>query len=67
MFSTRGSSIFNTHLQLSVTLPDRLFRLSFSCMHLGGVPYPKIQNRAIADLLRQGYRMPKPKHVDDAL
>ena len=34
---------------------------------LGGSPYPKIHGRKMADLLTQGYRMPKPRHVDDTL
>ncbi|CAH3161302.1 unnamed protein product, partial [Pocillopora meandrina] len=32
-----------------------------------GSPYPKIHGRKMADLLTQGYRMPKPRHVDDTL
>ena len=34
---------------------------------LGGSPYPRIQGRKMADLLTQGYRMPKPRHVEDTL
>ncbi|XP_066025260.1 fibroblast growth factor receptor 3 [Pocillopora verrucosa] len=34
---------------------------------IGGSPYPKIDGRKMADLLTQGYRMPKPRHVDDTL
>ncbi|XP_066025219.1 fibroblast growth factor receptor 4-like isoform X2 [Pocillopora verrucosa] len=34
---------------------------------IGGSPYPKIHGRKMADLLTQGYRMPKPRHVDDTL
>ncbi|CAH3161296.1 unnamed protein product, partial [Pocillopora meandrina] len=34
---------------------------------IGGSPYPKIQGRKMADLLTQGYRMPKPRHVEDSL
>lgn len=34
---------------------------------IGGSPYPKIDGRKIAHLLSQGYRMPKPRHVDDTL
>ena len=33
----------------------------------GGSPYPRMEGRKIANLLQQGYRMPKPEHVDDDL
>lgn len=32
-----------------------------------GSPYPAINAREIAEKLQQGYRMPKPKHVDEQL
>ncbi|XP_066024509.1 fibroblast growth factor receptor 2 isoform X3 [Pocillopora verrucosa] len=34
---------------------------------VGGSPYPAINAREIAEKLQQGYRMPKPKHVDEQL
>ncbi|XP_078379893.1 proto-oncogene tyrosine-protein kinase receptor Ret-like isoform X2 [Oculina patagonica] len=34
---------------------------------VGGSPYPGINGREIANKLQKGYRMPKPKHVDDQL
>ena len=34
---------------------------------VGGSPYPGIKPRQIAERLQKGYRMPKPKHVDDKL
>lgn len=34
---------------------------------VGGSPYPAINAREIAKKLQQGYRMPKPKHVDEQL
>ncbi|XP_066024489.1 fibroblast growth factor receptor 2-like isoform X2 [Pocillopora verrucosa] len=34
---------------------------------IGGSPYPRMDGRKIANLLQQGYRMPKPQHVDDKL
>ncbi|XP_044164835.1 platelet-derived growth factor receptor alpha-like [Acropora millepora] len=34
---------------------------------IGGPPYPRMEGRKIANLLQQGYRMPKPEHVDDDL
>ena len=30
----------------------------------GGSPYPDINARKIAQKLQEGYRMPKPKHVE---
>ncbi|XP_015768091.1 PREDICTED: fibroblast growth factor receptor 2-like isoform X5 [Acropora digitifera] len=34
---------------------------------IGGSPYPRIEGRKIVSLLQQGYRMPKPEHVDNDL
>jgi len=34
---------------------------------IGGSPYPRVEGRKIANLLQEGYRMPKPQHVDDKL
>ena len=34
---------------------------------VGGSPYPGIKPRQIAERLQKGYRMPKPKHLDDKL
>lgn len=36
-------------------------------MFIGGSPYPGINGREIANKLQQGYRMPKPLHVDHQL
>ena len=33
----------------------------------GGCPYPGIEGREIANKLKNGYRMPKPKHIDQNL
>ena len=38
-----------------------------SFMFTGGSPYPRINGRDIANNLKTGYRMPKPKHVDQQL
>ncbi|CAH3163734.1 unnamed protein product, partial [Pocillopora meandrina] len=32
---------------------------------IGSLPYLRMDRRKIANLLQQGYRMLKPKHVDD--
>ncbi|XP_022810324.1 tyrosine-protein kinase receptor Tie-1-like, partial [Stylophora pistillata] len=32
-----------------------------------GSPYPRMDGRKIANSLQEGYRMPKPQHVDDKL
>ncbi|XP_067052294.1 fibroblast growth factor receptor 2-like isoform X2 [Acropora muricata] len=34
---------------------------------IGGSPFPRMGGMKIANLLQQGYRMPKPEHVDDDL
>ena len=39
----------------------------YTLCHLGGSPYPHINARQIAEKLQQGYRMPKPSHVDEKL
>ena len=33
----------------------------------GGTPYPRMDGRKVADLLQDGYRMPKPQHVNENL
>lgn len=33
----------------------------------GGSPYPGVNARQIARKLQEGFRMPKPKHVDNKL
>ena len=38
-----------------------------SYLNLGGTPYPDIKPRQIAERLQEGYRMPKPKHVETKL
>ena len=34
---------------------------------VGGAPYPKVDSKAIPSLLQEGYRMPKPSHLDKKL
>ena len=34
---------------------------------LGGSPYPGKDGKKMAKLLEEGYRMPKPQHVDEKL
>lgn len=34
---------------------------------IGGSPYPKIDGKSLASLLQEGYRMPKPSHLDEQL
>ena len=48
--------VFSSHLYL-----DGLVVLS------GGLPYPRMDGRKITNLLQDGYRMPKPQHVDENL
>ena len=36
-------------------------------LYSGGSPYPRMDGRKIANLLQEGYRMPKPQHVDAKL
>ena len=35
--------------------------------YLGGSPYSGVNARQIASKLQEGFRMPKPKRVDDKL
>ena len=51
------------HVVQSVHFPFFFFAFLFE----GGSPYPRMEGRKIANLLQQGYRMPKPEHVDDDL
>lgn len=34
---------------------------------IGGAPYPKVDGKALASLLQEGYRMPRPSHLDTKL
>lgn len=34
---------------------------------IGGVPYPKVDGKALSSLLQEGYRMPRPSHLDTKL
>ena len=38
-----------------------------TCFILGGSPYPGKDGKKMAKLLEEGYRMPKPQHVDEKL
>ena len=44
-----------------------LLRSKISIFLSGGSPYPRMDGRKIANMLQEGYRMPKPQHVDDEL
>ncbi|CAH3149108.1 unnamed protein product [Porites evermanni] len=41
--------------------------LLYEIFTVGGSPYPRMDGRKIVSLLQDGYRMPKPQHVDDEL
>ncbi|CAH3158201.1 unnamed protein product [Porites lobata] len=41
--------------------------LLYGIFTIGGSPYPRMDGRKIVSLLQDGYRMPKPRHVDDEL
>jgi len=34
---------------------------------IGGSPYPKVDMKALASLLQEGYRMPRPAHLNEKL
>ena len=41
--------------------------VNISCSNSGGSPYPRMDGRKIANFLQEGYRMPRPQHLDDKL
>ncbi|XP_068734088.1 tyrosine kinase receptor Cad96Ca-like [Montipora capricornis] len=41
--------------------------LLYEIFTIGGSPYPRMDDRKIANILQEGYRMPKPHHVDNEL
>ena len=50
----------------------KVTELSYPCnvaatVFAGGCPYPGIEGDQIANKLKDGYRMPKPKHIDQKL
>ena len=63
---------------LCQTLPYLFWNFTFEIINLsqmiltlfsysGGSPYPAVNARQIASKLNEGFRMPKPKHIDDKL
>ena len=38
-----------------------------TCLISGGSPYPRMDGKKMENLLEEGYRMPKPQHVDEKL
>ena len=61
------SSGISRKLSMLILFLPHYFCLSVHFMSIGGSPYPAINAREIAKKLQQGYRMPKPKHVDEQL
>ena len=51
-------------MQKNIFFPSRTLFLSIASFLSGGSPYPDINARKIAQKLQEGYRMPKPKHVE---
>ena len=51
---------------LKVKKTDQI-NLMFNFFTKGGSPYPSFNGQQVIQLLRQGYRMPRPRHVDNAL
>ena len=39
--------------------------VNITCCYSSGSPYPRMDGRKIANLLQEGYRMPKPQYLDD--
>ena len=60
----RTSVLFPLKGSVLLVMHDRNIALSHL---LGGSPYPGINARQIATKLQEGFRMPKPKHVDNKL
>ena len=75
--STNSGYSVDTNMQSQIWLVFLLKEVFyFNVMHdknitlphlLGGSPYPGINARQIARKLQDGFRMPKPKHVDNKL
>ena len=52
---------------LGLEKENRQSTIYFLTVFLGGSPYPRKRGKDLAPLLHQGYRMPKPQHVDEKL
>jgi len=66
-----GYDVFVIKIEFFYQLrPLIIYLLTISCLFaifIGGSPYPGINGREIANKLQEGYRMPKPQHVDHEL
>ena len=51
-------------VQENIFFPLCTLLASIASFFLGGSPYPDINGRKIAQKLQEGYRMPKPRHVE---
>ena len=71
-------TLLNIHVIKKYTIGSKLStilkvtELSYPCnvaatVFAGGCPYPGIEGDQIANKLKDGYRMPKPKHIDQKL
>ena len=60
---------FDTHVGVLFSEVNNVLDIVLFCFVLiaGGCPYPNMDGRRIAARLQEGYRMPKPSHVDDQL
>ena len=63
---------FNVVLGYQGQLFRKVTELSYPCnvaatVFAGGCPYPGIEGDQIANKLKDGYRMPKSKHIDQKL
>ena len=57
----------NIFTYVKIFMLEYVKKLKITCSNSGGSPYPRMDGRKIANLLQEGYRMPKPQHLDDEL
>ena len=57
-------TLLNKDFFVNITILEYVY---ITCSNSGSSPYPRMDGRKIANLLQEGYRMPKLQHLDDKL
>ena len=64
---TENLQVITVTTYLYVVLEEKLEWSDLTHCFSGGSPYPRLKGQEIAQMLQDGYRMPKPQHVAQRL